>query len=123
GVVEPQNIYICAGASHAKQVMEDLPLLPASQFLGEPMGRDTASAVGFSAAVLHKRDPDASFAVLTADHIIEPVDVFQAALQKAFSAVEKRPEFLVPFGITPTFAAAGYGYLQRGEELPGMPGV
>jgi mannose-1-phosphate guanylyltransferase len=104
-------------------VLEDLPLLSERQLLGEPMGRDTANAVGFSAAILHKRDPEASFAVLTADHIIQPVDVFQAALRTAFEAVEKRPEFLVTFGITPTHAATGYGYLQRGEELAGSPGV
>jgi mannose-1-phosphate guanylyltransferase len=123
GVVDPQNIYICAGASHEKQVMEDLPLLPASQFLGEPMGRDTANAVGYSAAVLHKRDPEATFAVLTSDHIIEPIDVFQAALKKAFDVVEKHPEFLLTFGITPTFAATSYGYVQRGEEFGDFPGV
>jgi mannose-1-phosphate guanylyltransferase len=123
GLVDAQNVYVCTGSSYAEQVLADLPLLGTKQLLGEPMGRDTANAVGFSAAVLHKRDPEASFAVVTADHIIEPVNVFQDALKKAFEAVEKRPEFLVTFGITPTFAATGYGYLQRGEELPGMTGV
>ena len=123
GLVEPKNVYVCTGASHARQVLEDLPLLPESQVLGEPMGRDTANAVGFPAAVLAKRDPEAAFAVLTADHIIEPVDVFAAALRKAFEAVEKHPEYLVTFGITPTFPATGYGYVQRGAELADLPGV
>src|SRR6201999_3667434 len=98
-------------------------LLPASQLLGEPMGRDTAKAVGFSAAILHKRDAEASFAVLTADHIIEPIDIFQAALRTAFDAVEKHPEFLLTFGITPTYPATGFGYVQRGEPLPDFPTV
>ena len=87
------------------------------------MGRDTANAVGFSAAVLFKRDPEASFAVLTADHVIEPVDVFQAALNRAFETVEKHPEMLVTFGITPTFPATGFGYVQRGAELRDCPSV
>ena len=123
GLVEPRGIYICTGASYAQQVLEDLPMLPAAQLLGEPMGRDTANAVGFSAAVLAKRDPEAAMAILTADHVIEPVEVFQAALRKAFEAVEKHPELLVTFGITPTFAATGYGYVQRGAELADLPGV
>jgi mannose-1-phosphate guanylyltransferase len=123
GLVEAKNVYVCTGVAYAKQVMEDLPLLAESQLLGEPMGRDTANAVGFSAAVLHKRDPEASFAVLTADHIIEPVEVFQEAMTRAFEAVEKRPEMLVTFGITPTYAATGFGYVQRGAELEGLPGV
>lgn len=123
GLVEPQAIYICTGASYAQAVLEDLPFLPAAQLLGEPMGRDTANAVGFSAAVLAKRDPEAAMAILTADHVIEPIEVFQAALRKGFETVEKHPEYLVTFGITPTWAANCYGYVQRGEELKDLPGV
>jgi mannose-1-phosphate guanylyltransferase len=123
GLIEPGNIYICTGAAYARQILEDLPLLPEAQVLGEPMGRDTANAVGFSAAVLAKRDPEAVFAVLTADHIIEPVDVFQNALRLAFAAVEKRPEYLLTFGIKPTYAATGFGYMQRGAQIAGLPGV
>jgi mannose-1-phosphate guanylyltransferase len=123
GLIEPSHIYICTGAAYRGQILEDLPLLPEGQILGEPMGRDTANAVGFSAAVLAQRDPEAAFAVLTADHIIEPVEVFQAALRKGFEAVEKRPEYLVTFGITPDYPATGFGYVQRGAELAGLPGV
>ena len=123
GLVEAGNVYVCTGAAYEKAVLAELPLLGESQLLGEPMARDTANAVGFSAAVLFGRDPEAAFAVLTADHIIEPVDVFQGAMRKAFEAVEKRPEFLITFGITPTFAATGFGYLERGAELAGLPGV
>jgi mannose-1-phosphate guanylyltransferase len=122
-LVAPQNVYVCTGAAYADQVLADLPLLPANQLLGEPIGRDTANAVGFSAAVLHKRDPDASFAVLTADHIIQPLDTFQSAMHKAFDAVDKHPEFLITFGITPTYPATGFGYVQRGNEFPDLPGV
>ncbi|HUO08801.1 MAG TPA: mannose-1-phosphate guanylyltransferase [Phycisphaerae bacterium] len=122
-LVDPAHVYICTGAAYTEQVLADLPLLPASQLLGEPMGRDTANAVGFSAAVLYKRDPDATFAVLTADHIIEPVEVFEAAMKKAFDAVEKHPEYLVTFGITPTYPATGFGYVQRGAEFADLPGV
>jgi len=123
GLVDPDKIYVCAGASYRDQILADLPLLPVAQFLGEPMGRDTANAVGFSAAILHKRDPQASFAVLTADHIIEPIEVFQQALTRGFEAVEKMPELLVTFGITPTYPATGFGYLKAGEEIPGLKGV
>ncbi len=117
GLVKPDALYVCTGASYADAVLADLSMLPASQLLGEPMGRDTANAVGLSAAVLAKRDPEAIFAVLTADHIIEPVEVFQRAMNTAFAFVEKHGEYLVTFGITPTFAATGFGYVQRAEVL------
>ncbi|HEY4329323.1 MAG TPA: mannose-1-phosphate guanylyltransferase [Phycisphaerae bacterium] len=121
GLVEPSNIYICAGAAYAEGILRDLPMLPESQILAEPVGRDTANAVGFSAAVLAKRDPEAAVAVLTADHVIEPVDVFQGALKRAFEAVESKAELLVTFGIVPTFPATSYGYVQQGKEV--LPGV
>ncbi len=123
GLIEPDKLYICTGSAYRQQILDDLAMLPSEQIIGEPMGRDTANACGLAAAVLAKRDADAAMAILTADHIIEPVDVFQQALSSAFSTVEKNPEYLVTFGITPSYAATGYGYVQRGEELPGCPGV
>src|SRR5436190_8158802 len=35
GLVEPANVYVCTGASYAKEVLADLPLLAESQVLGE----------------------------------------------------------------------------------------
>src|SRR6185295_15333235 len=40
-----------------------------------------------------------------------------------FDAADQRPEFLFTFGITPTHPATGYGYTQRGPQLPNLPGV
>src|ERR1041384_2870657 len=37
GLIDPANIYICTGAAYATQILDNLPLLPASQLLGEPM--------------------------------------------------------------------------------------
>src|SRR5215218_4783245 len=84
GVLPPERILVCTGESHRAAVLENLPELPKENLLGEPEGRDTANAVGFSAAVLAKRDKDAIAAFVTADHVIEPIDTFQAAVQSAF---------------------------------------
>src|SRR5262245_47781156 len=84
GMLPPERIFVCTGSAYGDAVRANLPELPKDNLLGEPMGRDTANAVGFPAAVLHKRDPDAVFAVTTADHVIEPLDKFQDALKTAF---------------------------------------
>ena len=94
-----------------------LPQLGADQFLGEPCGRDTLNALGFSAAVLARRDPEATIGVFTADHVIEPVDRFQEIVERGYALVERQPESLVTFGITPTGPATGYGYLELGEAV------
>ena len=117
GILPPERIYVCTGAAFGPQVLENLPELPKENLLGEPVGRDTANAVGFSAAILHAKDPDAVCAVVTADHKIEPIDAFQASLATAFEVVAEQPQALVTFGIVPTFGHTGLGYIHRGEPL------
>jgi mannose-1-phosphate guanylyltransferase len=117
GLLPPERIFVCTGASYGQQVLENLPELPRDNLLGEPIGRDTANAVGFPAAVLQRRDKDATVAITTADHVIEPVDVFQDSLKKAFQVTVEHPEMLVTFGIVPTFGHTGLGYIYRGEPL------
>ena len=117
GLIPPERIFVCTGAAHAPAVLENLPELPRENILGEPEGRDTANAVGFPAAVLAKRDKDAVAAFITADHVIEPVDVFQNAIKTAFEVVADQPNALVTFGIVPTHGHTGLGYIHRGEAL------
>ena len=121
GLLPPDRIYVCAKAEYAANVFAELPELPQANLLGEPEGRDTANAVGFAAAVIHKTDPDAVMAVVTADHVIEPVNRFQDALSAAFDVVTEQPNALVTFGIVPTDGHTGLGYIHRGDPLAGSP--
>jgi mannose-1-phosphate guanylyltransferase len=111
------RIFVCTAASQKQTVLENLPELPPDNVLGEPEGRDTANAVGFPATVLLKRDPDAVMAVVTADHVIEPVDQFTKSLKTAFEVVKEQPKALVTFGLIPTHGHTGLGYIHRGEAL------
>ncbi len=117
-LVPAGNRYVCAGESHRAAITESLGLAD-TQYLGEPMGRDTVNALGFCAAVLHQADPDAVMGVCTADHLIEPVDDFRRIFARGFELAERHPEVLVTFGITPTAAVTAYGYLQLGAPLDG----
>jgi mannose-1-phosphate guanylyltransferase len=117
GMIPPERIFVCTGTAHRAAVLDNLPELPKENLLGEPEGRDTANAVGFSAAVLQKRDKDAVAAFVTADHVIEPVDKFQESLKTAFNVSAEQPESLVTFGIVPTHGHTGLGYIHRGEAL------
>lgn len=117
GLLPAERIFICTGAAHGPAVLENLPELPKENLLGEPEGRDTANAVGFPAAVLLQRDKDAVMAVVTADHVIEPIAEFQKALKTAFAVIKQYPNSLVTFGIVPTNGHTGLGYIQRGEPL------
>jgi len=115
-VVPDQNRAICAGEPHRVIIRRGLSLAD-SQYLGEPMGRDTVNALGFCAAVLAKNDTDAVMGVCTSDHIIEPVAQFRELFAQGFALAEQHSNALVTFGITPTAASTAYGYLQLGESV------
>ena len=119
GLLPPERCFVCAGQTHAAAIHQTLPQLGPEQFLGEPCGRDTLNAVGLGAALLLRRDPAAVIAVFTADHVIEPVDRFQAIVNAGYALVEQHPETLLTFGIAPTAAATGYGYLELAESFEG----
>lgn len=123
GFIPDDRILVCAGRSYLDVVAEQLPELPRENLLGEPVGRDSLNAVAWPAAVVAARDDQAVIATLTADHVIRPVDEFRASLDLAFSAAEADPDALVTFGVVPTHAHTGFGYLQRGAERPDLPGV
>ena len=117
GLVPVERTWVCAGESHRTAILKALPQLSEDRYLGEPMGRDTLNAVGLAAAVIAQQDPDAVIAVFTADHIIEPVDRFQAVVNAGFEIAEQHDSTLVTFGVTPTHAATAYGYLALGEAI------
>ncbi|MEI6166295.1 MAG: mannose-1-phosphate guanylyltransferase [bacterium] len=119
GLVPSAQRYICAANRQEPMMRQALPELGTSQFLGEPCARDTLNAVGFSAAILAKQDPEAVIAIFTADHIIEPIDQFLKIVDQGFRLAEQRPHTLVTFGIAPTQAATGYGYLQLSTPIEG----
>ncbi|MFP4115040.1 MAG: mannose-1-phosphate guanylyltransferase [Spirochaetota bacterium] len=91
-------------------------LLERLVYLPEPMGRNTTPAIALGVRYLHETlGADASVLVLTADHVIRPVDRFAA---DAGLAAELAGEgYLVCFGIVPTHPETGYGYIQAGSQL------
>lgn len=117
GLIEPSRRYICTAEAYRDAIRTQLPSYKDEQVLGEPAARDTVNAVGFAAAVLAKEDKDAVFAVLTADHVIEPEDDFRERMDLGFRLVENDPHRFVTFSIKPTYAATGFGYVERGTPV------
>lgn len=119
GLVPRERIFICAGESHRAGIVRGVEGFDERNFIGEPMGRDTLNAVAIGTGVVGASDPEAVVAVFTADHLIEPVPEFQRVVEKGYQVAEAHDPVLVTFGIEPTHAATGYGYLQLGDEFGG----
>jgi mannose-1-phosphate guanylyltransferase len=110
------RILVVTKTDHVPLLQPQAPGLPPENFIIEPEGRGTAPALGLAAVHLQQRDPDAVMAVLTADHHIADASSFRGVLAGAQTAA--RADFLVTLGIPPAFASTGYGYIQKGENLP-----
>lgn len=109
-------IIVC-GNDHRFLVAEQLrqiDITPTAILL-EPEGRNTAPAVAAAAYYLQAIDPEALMLVLPADHVINDEQAFEQAVRSALAAAAS--DALVTFGIVPTSAETGYGYIKRGTPL------
>lgn len=113
--ISPNNIYIVTTSIQAESIREELPMIPAKNVISEPFGRNTAACIGLAAAIISQKDAHASMAVMTADHLIEPPDLFLKALHTAENLATET-NALVTFGIKPNEPSVNYGYIQRSEE-------
>ncbi len=91
-----------------------------NRFLLEPMGRNTAPAIALAAMCLQENVGDqAVLLVMPADHLVNDMRSFEAAVAEASALAQAG--YLVTFGIHPTHAETGYGYIRQGRSLtPGQ---
>jgi mannose-1-phosphate guanylyltransferase len=115
GVFSFDKILVVTVVEQVEELHAEVPQIPMENFLIEPMPRGTASVIGLAATAILHRDPEATMAVLTADHFIQNLTLFHKLLQNGFEVAQK--DYLVTLGITPSYAATGYGYIQMGELL------
>ncbi|MDR3200118.1 MAG: mannose-1-phosphate guanylyltransferase [Spirochaetales bacterium] len=89
--------------------------------LPEPEGRNTAPAIAFAALYLQSRLPPESRAlILSADHLIRPQEAFIADAAKAGQLGSQG--YVAVFGIPPSDANTGYGYIEAADPVSGLPG-
>lgn len=115
----PQNshdpVFIC-NEEHRFLVAEQVRQLSNTPgtILLEPEGRNTAPAVALAAINALSCNEDALLLILAADHVIQDTGAFHKAVERASVAAEHGS--LVTFGIVPTHAETGYGYIKKGNE-------
>ncbi len=117
-VVSAPQVWLGAG-EQLREAVTAVEGLQADRLVVEPSGRDTLAAVALGCAVIAAQEPEAVVAVLTADHLIEPLSSFAETLDAAFGLAEVSPDALVTFGVVPDAPATGFGYLELGEPLGG----
>jgi mannose-1-phosphate guanylyltransferase len=114
-IFPPDHIYIVTGRELASSMQDIAPEIPSRNFIIEPTGRDSGPAAGLGTAIIAERDPEAVIAVLSADHHIANEQRFCLALECAYGFAEQG--HLITLGIEPSYAATGFGYIQRGDVI------
>ncbi len=121
-VFPKSRIWVVTNDEQAAAVRRQLPGIPPAQILSEPVGRNTAAAIGLAAVHLARQSGDALMAVLPADqYIARParyLRLVRAALQAA-----ARENAMVVLGIPPTRAETGYGYIECAKPAMRIRGV
>ena len=116
GTAIAQHVMIVTAESQAEATRAAVPGI---EIVAEPVGRNTAAAIGLAAAILAARDPDAVLAVLPADQHVRDRAALASALDAALDAAEHGA--IATIGITPTRADTGFGYLELADARAQPP--
>ncbi|MQU09131.1 MULTISPECIES: mannose-1-phosphate guanylyltransferase/mannose-6-phosphate isomerase [Pseudomonas] len=115
--LEHSPAIIVSNEQHRFIVAEQLRVakMTSRRIILEPLARNTAPAIALAALEATANGSDPILLVLAADHFIHDEKAFRDAVSKAQVYAEKG--HLVTFGITPTHAETGFGYIQCGAPI------
>ena len=109
----PSHCWIITNEDLRREIVRQVPRLPGPQIIAEPLGRNTAPAIGLAAFILLRRDPAAVIGMFPSDHVIADEARYRDLLRKGV-AIAAAGENIVVIGIAPTRAETGYGYIEAG---------
>lgn len=112
----PQNNFlVVTGENYKELVLEQLPQLSPNQVLTEPARRNTAPCIAYATYKLYKENPNAVVVVTPSDQYIGNESVFESVMCRNLQYALAH-DALVTIGITPSFPATGYGYIQLTDK-------
>ena len=119
---DAKNFWAVTNVEQLAGVRREMRVASASHMLAEPMGRNTAAAIGLAAIHLAHEHGDAIMAVLSADSYIGHAAKFRGLIRAALDNA-RTPGHLVVMGIPPTSPETGYGYIELGKVVAKPRGV
>jgi mannose-1-phosphate guanylyltransferase len=116
------RFWIITNEDSQQEIARQLPKLDGKQIIAEPVGRNTAPAIGLAAFILMRSDPDAVIGLFPSDHVIADEEGFHRVVEQGIR-IAASGENIVVLGIRPTRAETGYGYIEVaiGPKQAAMP--
>lgn len=115
-LIPTERIFVATNIQQVEGIMEELPFLPKENIIIEPLMKDTAACIGYSALVVEKAFPNSEMVVLASDHLIQKEQIFRDVLVKAASEVTNNEENIFTLGIKPDKPHTGYGYIEVNKK-------
>ena len=112
----PDRFWVITNEHLQREIVRQLPRLSKKQILAEPVGRNTAPAIGLAAFILLNADPDAVLGLFPSDHVIGDEKRYRSVLKQAVG-IAASGDNIVVLGIRPTRAETGYGYIEAGSSF------
>jgi len=114
-IANSDDIYVVTTKRHTRLVREHISELIKENIIEEPFGMNTAACICMSCVSLMQiYDKNTPILIIPADHYIPDIQSFAESVNKVrFDEGEK---YITIFGVTPTFPATGYGYIEVGER-------
>ena len=122
GFIPTENIYIATNENYLNLVQQQLNIENSDRILLEPVMRNTAPCILYSALKLYQKNPDAVLVVAPSDHWIENETAFINNLELCAGYCAKN-DALLTMGIRPTKAHTGYGYIKYNGNLTSISKV
>jgi len=113
-----KRIYVVTGGKYAFDMRRQIAEVydnSGFDLLVEPVGKNTAPAIGLAAIHIRKKSPGAVMCVMPSDHVIMQPEAFENVISKAVGAARKG--YLTTIGIVPGRPETGYGYIKKGAAL------
>jgi len=114
-LAKPKQFWVITNDDLRDPIVRQLRKLEKKQIVAEPMGRNTAPAIGLAAFLLERRDPGAVIGMFPSDHVIADGKRFRDDIRRAAEIAAAGPNIVV-IGIKPTRAETGYGYIEAGSD-------
>lgn len=115
-LAKSKNFWIITNDVLKPTIVRQLPRLPEKQIVAEPLGRNTAPAIGLAAYLLLERDRDAVLGLFPSDHVIGDEGRYREVIGRAIQLAAEGDNIVV-LGIRPYRAETGYGYIESGAPL------
>jgi mannose-1-phosphate guanylyltransferase len=112
-LIPARRVWVVTNRDQAASVRRELRAVPQSNILAEPVGRNTAAAIGLAAVHLAREHGDALMVVVPSDAWVREVERYRRLVRAALE-LARRPGNLIVLGIPPTRPETGYGYIERG---------